>query len=79
MLDNAIPPIAAGMRPANARLITTALRDTRDDWAKLILPDDRSRIIILVAKVQVMVKDDEVENNLAVFADRLSAEQGDAK
>src|SRR5205807_10665390 len=50
--------------------------DTRDDWAKLILPDDRSRIIILVAKVQVMVKDDEVENNLAVFADRLSAEQG---
>ena len=46
---------------------------------QLILPDDRSRIIILVAKVQVMVKDDEVENNLAVFADRLSAEQGDAK
>jgi hypothetical protein len=79
MLDSAIPPIAAGMRPANARLITTALRDTRDDWAKLILPDDRSRIIILVAKVQVMVKDVEVENNLAVFADRLSAEQGDAK
>jgi len=79
MIENAIPPIAAGMRPANARLITAALRDTRDDWAKLILPDDRSRIITLVAKVQVMVKDDEVENNLAVFADRLSAEHGDAK
>jgi hypothetical protein len=79
MLNNAIPPIAAGMRPANARLITAALRDTRDDWAKLILPDDRSRIIILVAKVQAMVKDDEVHNNLAVFADRLSAEQGNAK
>jgi len=79
MLDNAIPPLVAGMRPANARLITAALRDTRDDWAKLILPEDRSRIITLLAKVKVMVKDDEVENNLAAFADRLSAEQGNAK
>ena len=31
MIENAIPPIAAGMRSANARLITAALRDTRDD------------------------------------------------
>lgn len=79
MLDNAIPPIAAGMRPANARLITAAMRDTRDDWARWILPNDRSRIITLLAKVQGMVKDDEVQKNLAVFAERLSAEQGDAK
>ena len=45
----------------------------------MILPNDRSRIITLLAKAQGMVKDDEVQKNLAVFADRLSAEQGDAK
>ena len=79
MLDNTIPPIGAGMRSANARLITAALRDTRDVWARWILPNDRSRIITLLAKVQVIVKDDEVQKNLAAFADRLSAEEGNAK
>jgi hypothetical protein len=79
MLDNAIPPIAAGMRPANARLITAAMRDTRDVWAKFILPDDRPRIITLLTRAQHAVNDDEVRDNLAVFAERLSAEQGNAK
>ena len=79
MLDNTIPPIAAGMRSANARLITAALRDTRDVWARWILLNDRSRIITLLARIQVLVKDDEVQKNLAAFADRLSAEEGNAK
>jgi len=79
MIENAIPPVAAGMRPANARLITAALRDGRDVWARFILPDDRSRIITLLVKVRDIVKDDEVRNNLAAAADRLSAEDGHAK
>ncbi len=79
MIEDAICPVEAGMRPANARLITAAMRDTRDVWAKSLLPDDRSRIITLLAKVKETVKDDEARNNLAVFAGRLLAEQQDAK
>lgn len=79
MIENAIPPVAAGMRPANARLITAAIRDTRDVWARFILPEDRPRIITLLAKVRDIVKDDEARNNLAAAADRLAAEQRHAK
>lgn len=79
MIENAIPPVAAGMRPANARLITAAMRDAQDVWARFILPDDRPRIVTLLVKVRDMVKDDEVRKNLAVVADCLSAEQRDAK
>ena len=76
MIADAICPVEAGtMRPANARLITTAMRDTRDVWAKFILPNDRSRLIALLARTQDKVKDDEVREDLAVVADRLSAEQ----
>ena len=78
-IEFAICPVAAGMRPANARLITAALRDTRDDLVRFILPDDRPRIIFLVAKAQLIAIDDEVENNLAAFADRLDTEQSDAQ
>jgi hypothetical protein len=79
MIEDAICPVEAGMKPANARLITAAMRDTRDILARFILPDNRSRIITLLAKAQDMVKDAEVQKDLTVFADRLSAEQGDAK
>jgi hypothetical protein len=79
MIEDAICPIPAGMRPANARLITAALRDTRDVWAKFILPDDRPRMIALLVKIQDTVKDDEAGKNLAAVADRLSAEQAVAK
>jgi hypothetical protein len=76
MIADAICPVEAGtMRPANARLITAAMRDTRDVWARFILPNDRSRLIALLARTQDKVKDDEVREALAVVADRLSAEQ----
>jgi len=79
MIESAIGAVAAGMSPANARPITAAMRDTRDVWTRFILPNDRSRIITLLAKAQDMVGDYQVRENLAVFADRLSAEQGGAK
>jgi len=79
MIENEICPVVAGMTPANARLITGAMRDTRDVWARLILPDDRSRLIAALARARHLVNDDEVRDNVAVFADRLSAEQGNAK
>ena len=79
MSESEICPVVAGMAPANARLITGAMRDTRDVWARLILPDDRSRIITALAGAQRLVADAEVQNDLAVFADRLSAEHGDAR
>jgi hypothetical protein len=79
IIVDAICPVAAGMSPANARLITAAMRDTGDVSARFILPNDRPRIITLLAKTRDTAKDDAVRKDLAVFADRLSAEQGDAK
>jgi hypothetical protein len=78
-IEDAICPVPAGMSPANARLITAALRDTRDVWAKFILPNDRPRMIALLVTMEGTVKDDEVRKNLAAVVDRLSAEPGDAK
>jgi len=37
--------IAQGMKPANARLLSAAIRDTSDAWAASILPGDRPTIL----------------------------------
>ena len=72
LITSAIGCVAQGMRPANARLITAALRDTRDALATFILPNDRTQIIGLLTKAANIVKDDEVQTNLTVFAGALA-------
>ena len=57
--------IAAGMKPANARLVSAALRDTGAVWATAILPADRPTILAALAKADAAVKDDETRNNLS--------------
>jgi hypothetical protein len=61
------------IKPANARLITAAMRDNADFWASFILPDDRTQIIGLLAKATKMVGDEEARNNLTAFAATLAA------
>jgi hypothetical protein len=73
LVTSAIGCVARGMRPANAHLITAALRDTRDALATFILPNDRAQIIGLIRKAENIVKYDEARTNLAAFAGALAA------
>jgi len=57
--------IVPGMKPANARLVSAAIRDTGAVWATAILPADRLTILTTLAKADAAVKDDETRNNLS--------------
>jgi hypothetical protein len=70
-ITGAITAMTQGMKPANARLIAGALRDTRDIWAGYIMPDDRTRITKLISDTPAA--DREAQNNLTVFAGALAA------
>jgi hypothetical protein len=72
-ITGAIMAMTERMKPGNARLIAGALRDTRDIWAGYITPDDRSRLIKLIADTPATVKDREAQKNLAAFAGALAA------
>jgi hypothetical protein len=72
-ITGAITAMTEGMKPDNARLIAAALRDTRDVWAGYIMPDDRSRIVKLIADTPATVKDREAQKNLTAFAGALAA------
>jgi hypothetical protein len=72
-ITGAITAMSEGMKPDNARLIAAALRDTRDVWAGYIMPDDRSRIVKLIADTPATVKDREAQKNLTAFAGALAA------
>jgi hypothetical protein len=71
----ALVTIAQGMKPANARLLSAAIRDTSDAWAASILPGDRPTILHMLAKASDASKDDETRKNLAA----LGAALADAK
>jgi hypothetical protein len=55
------------MKPANARLISAAVRDTGAVWATAILPADRPAIAAALAQAEAAARDDESRNNLAAF------------
>ena len=64
--------IAQGMKPANARLLSAAIRDTSDTWVASILPGDRPTILGMLAKANDASKDDETRKNLAAFGTALA-------
>ena len=59
--------IVAGMKPANAQLISAAFRDTGAVWATAILPADRPAIAAALNAALAAAKDDETRNNLSAF------------
>jgi hypothetical protein len=61
--------IAHGIKFPNARLLSAAIRDTRDVWAAYIPPDDRALIANQLKLISGKIGDAEVEKNLRVFAD----------
>ena len=74
LITGSVGCLAQGMRwPANTRLLTAAMRDTRDVWASFILPKDRPQILSLLTKVRGIVKDDETQRNITDFAATLAA------
>jgi hypothetical protein len=69
----AVTSVAQRMKPGNARLITGALRDTRDTWATYVMPDDRTKIVDIIGQMPATVNDGEVQKNLAALAGALAA------
>ncbi len=69
----ALITIAQGLKAANARMMSAAIRDTGDVWIKDILPGDRPTILGVAAKAEAAAKDDETEKNLAKFDQELAA------
>jgi len=73
LLASSIGLVTQGIGPDNARLMSAALKDTRDVWAAYILRDDRTQIISYLTKAIGMVGDEEVKANLVAVADALTA------
>jgi hypothetical protein len=71
----ALSSIARGLRPANGRLVSGALRDTRDIWAQYVMPNDRADLIGMLARIPKTVEDQEVQRNLAGFSAALVGAQ----
>jgi hypothetical protein len=65
--------IQSGGKPANARLVAAAIRDTREVWASYFLPQDRARVIELLADLPKQVPDETARIDLAAFTAALQA------
>jgi hypothetical protein len=65
--------ITSGGKPANARLVAAAIRDTRGIWASYFLPQQRARIVEQLADYSRRVPDEAARADLAVFASALEA------
>lgn len=74
MISNELGWMAGDVvKPANARRVSAAMRDTADTWIGFLLPDNRKQIMGRLQRVQLTVKDDETQENLAVFGAALAA------
>ena len=73
MIAGFLISVAGGVKPANVRLVTAALRDTRDVWAGFLAPEARPRLFDLVAQATQRIADEEAKRNLASFAAALEA------
>jgi hypothetical protein len=65
--------IESGGKPANVRLVAAAIRDTREVWASNFLPQDRARVIELLADLPRRVPDETARIDLAAFTAALQA------
>lgn len=73
MLYGALVTIAQGMKPANARLLSGAMSDTRDVWAGFIPAQYRPQILAQLAQAQKADADDRVQDDLATFGAALAS------
>jgi tetratricopeptide (TPR) repeat protein len=73
ILDAICSVILSGGKPANARLVAAAIRDTREIWASNFLPQDRARTIEQLAGLLARVPDETARSDLAAFTAALQA------
>ncbi|MDH6263735.1 hypothetical protein M2427_007692 [Bradyrhizobium sp. BR13661] len=60
-------------KPANARLVAAALRDTRGVWAEFLTPGDRARLVAELADLPRWAPDEIARADLASFTAALQA------
>jgi hypothetical protein len=65
--------VTSGGKPANARLVAAAVRDTREVWANYFLPQHRSRILQPLADYAGQVPDETARTDLLAFTAALQA------
>lgn len=73
ILSTVCAAIQGASKPANARLVAAALRDTRDVWADFLLPQDRARMIAELADLPKWAPDEMARADLASFTAALQA------
>jgi hypothetical protein len=73
ILSTVCSVVLSGGKPANARLVAAAIRDTREVWASYFLPQDRARVIELLADIPGRVPDETARIDLAAFTAALQA------
>ena len=73
VLSGALITLASDLKTGNARMLSTAIRDTADVWVADIFPKDRAEIMREIATAQKEVKDAEARKNLAAFGAALAA------
>jgi hypothetical protein len=65
--------VTSGGKPANARLVAAAVRDTSEVWASYFLPQHRSRILRQLADYTRQVPDETARADIVAFAAALQA------
>lgn len=73
ILSTVCAAIQGASKPANARLVAAALRDTREVWADILLPQDRARVIAELADLPKWAPDELARADLAAFTAALQA------
>jgi hypothetical protein len=73
IVENIGAAILGGGKPANVRLVTAAIRDTREVWASVFLPQDRARVIELLAGLAKQAPDETARIDIAAFTAALQA------
>jgi hypothetical protein len=73
ILSTVCAAIQGASKPANARLVAAALRDTREVWADFLLPQDRARVITELADLPKWAPDELARTDLAAFTAALQA------
>ena len=73
ILTTVCESIQGASKPANARLVAAAIRDTREVWASFLLPQDRARVIEQLADLPKWAPDETARGDLATFTTALQA------
>lgn len=73
MIYGAVVTIAQGMKPANARLVSGAMSDTREVWSGLIPPQYLPQVMSMIERAESATKDDAVRKDLAALSVALAA------